>query len=87
MELEKQSQGIEHSVISMCQKLQMLKQIHGVKLSTLNNMCAEYVVEVFKYPGKGDRIPMDTEDGYGSTLMIGLYGLVEPYSIVRITTT
>ena len=29
---------------------------------------------------------MDAEDGYGSTPMIRLYGLVEPYSIVRITT-
>ena len=58
-----------------------------MKLSTLYNIRAEYLVEVFKYPGTGNRIPTDTEDGYGSTPMIGLYGLVEPYSITHITTT
>ena len=87
LELEKQSQGIGHSVMSAPRKLQTLKWMYGVKLSTLNNVHTEYLVEVFKYPGTGNRIPMDTEDGYGSTLMIGLYGLVEPYSIMRITTT
>ena len=61
--------------------------MYGVKLLTLNNVRAEYLVEVFKYPGTGNCIPMDAADGYESTLMIGLYGLVEPYSIVRITTT
>ena len=87
VELQKQSQGIGHSAISARHKLQMLKQMYAVKLSTQYNMRAEYLVEVFKYPGTGNRIPMDAADGYGSTLMIGLYGLVEPYSIVRITTT
>ena len=57
-----------------------------VKLSTLNNIRTEYLVEVFKYPGTRNCIPTDAEDGYGSTLMIGLYSLEEPYSIVRITT-
>ena len=87
LELEKQSQGIGHSAISARCKLQMLEQMYGVKLSSLNNVCAEYLVEVFKYPWSRNRIPTDAEDGYGSTLMIGLYSLVEPYSITHITTT
>ena len=74
-------------MISVCHKLQMLEWMYGVKLSTLNNIHAKYLVEVFKYPRTGNCIPTDAEDGYGSTLMIGLYGLMEPYSIVRITTT
>ena len=85
VELEKQSQGIGHSAISVHHKLQTLERMHGVKLLTLNNMCAEYLVEVFKYPGTGNCIPTDADDGYGSAPMIGLYGLMEPYSIVRIT--
>ena len=87
VELQKQSQGIRHSVISVHCKLQMLERMHGVKLSTQYNMHTEYLVEIFKYPGTGNRIPTDTADGYGSTPMIGLYGLIEPYSIARITTT
>ena len=87
VELEKQSQGIGHSAISACRKLQTLEQMQGVKLSTLNIVHAENLVEVFKYPWARDRIPPDAEDGYGSTPMIGLYGLMEPYSIARITTT
>ena len=51
------------------------------------NVQAEYLVEVFKYPGTGDQIPPDAPDGYGSMLMIGLYSLVDPYSITWITTT
>ena len=51
------------------------------------NVQAKYLVEVFKYPGTGDRIPPDAPDGYGSMPMIGLYGLVDLYSITRITTT
>ena len=87
LELEKQSQGIGHSAMSACHKLQMLKQMYGVKLSSLYNIRAKYLVEVFKYPGTGNRIPTDAEDGYGSMPMIGLYGLMEPYSITCITTT
>ena len=86
LELEKQSQGIGHSAMSARLKLQTLKRMYGVLLSTLYNVCAEYLVEVFKYPGTGNHIPTDAEDGYGSMLMIGLYSLVEPYSITRITT-
>ena len=67
-------------------KLQMLEQMYGVKLSILNNIHTEYLVEVFKYPGTRNRIPTDAENGYGSTLMIELYGLMEPYFIARITT-
>ena len=87
LELEKQSQGIGHSVMSVHHKLQTLEQMYGVKLSSLYNVHAEYLVEVFKYPGTRNCIPMDAEDGYGSMPMIGLYGLVEPYSIMQITTT
>ena len=87
IELQKQSQGIGHSAISARHKLQMLEGMYGVKLSILNNVRAEYLVEVIKYPGTRNRIPTDAADGYGSTPMIGLYGLVEPYSIARITTT
>ena len=86
LELERQSQGIEHSVMSARCKLQMLEQMYWVKLSTLYNVRTEYLVEVFKYPGTRNRIPTDTEDGFGSTLMIRLYGLVELYSITCITT-
>ena len=50
------------------------------------DISAKYLVEVFKYPRTVNHIPTDAEDGYGSSPMIGLYGLVEPYSIVRITT-
>ena len=86
LELEKQNQGIGHSAMSVRRKLQMLEQMYGVKLSTLNNVRAEYLVKVFKYLGTGNSIPMDAKDGYGSTPMIGLYGLMELYSIARITT-
>ena len=58
----------------------------GVKLSSLNNVRTEYLVEVFKYPGTRNHIPTDTMDEYGSMPMIGLYSLVEPYSITHITT-
>ena len=85
--MEKQSQGIGHSAMSARHKLQTLEWMYGAKLSTLYNIRAEYLVEVFKYPGTGNCIPTDAEDGYGSTLMIGLYGLMEPYSITHITTT
>ena len=51
------------------------------------NVQAEYLVEVFKYPGTRDWIPPNAPDGYSSMPMIGLYGLVDPYSITWITTT
>ena len=87
LELEKQSQDIGHSAMSAHRKLQKLERMCGVKLSSLNNVCAKYLVEVFKYLGTENCIPTDTADGYGSMPMIGLYGLVEPYSIMHITTT
>ena len=87
VELQKQSQGIRHSAISACHKLQTLERMHGVKLLTQYNVRTEYLVEVFKYPGTRNHILTEAADGYGSTQMIGLYGLVEPYSIVRISTT
>ena len=64
----------------------MLERMYEVELSSLHSVHAEYLVEVFKYPGTGNRIPTDAADGYGSTPMIGLYGLVEQHSIPRITT-
>ena len=48
---------------------------------------AKYLVEVFKYPGTGNCIQPESEDRYGMAQMISLYGLVEPYSIMRITNT
>ena len=86
IELQKQSQGIGHNASSAHYRLQMLEWMYNVKLSTQYNVHTEYLVEVFKYPRIGNRIPTDTTDGYGSTPMIGLYGLMEPYFIVRITT-
>ena len=50
-------------------------------------ICAKYLVEVFRYPGTGNCIQLNSEDGYGMAQMIGLYSLVEPYSIEWITTT
>ena len=70
--------GIGHSASSACRRL---------KLSSQYNVNAKYLVEVFKYTRTGNHIPTDAADGYGSTPMIGLYSLVEPYSIARITTT
>ena len=58
-----------------------------LQLSSQYNMHAKYLVEVFKYPGTGNHIPTDAADGYGSIPMIGLYGLVELYSIARMITT
>ena len=87
IELQKQSQGIGHSASTMHRRLQTLEQMYDVKLSSQYNMHVEYLVEVFKYLRTRDHIPTDATDGYGSTPMIGLYGLIEPYSIARITTT
>ena len=87
IELQKQSQGIGHSASSARHRLQTLERVYEVKFSSQYSMRTEYLVEVFKYPGTGNHIPTDAADGYGSTAMIGLYGLVEPYSIARITTT
>ena len=83
LELEKH---IGHSAMSACRKLQKLEWMCRVKLSSLNNVRAKYLVEVFKYPGTGNRIPTNAMDGYRSMPMIGLYSLVEPYSITCITT-
>ena len=87
VDLQKQSKGIKHCASSAHHRLAALERMQDVKLLGQYNMEAEYLVEVFKYPGTGNHIPTDTSDGYGSTPMIGLYGLMEPYSIVRITTT
>ena len=86
-ELETQSQGVGQNANAARRRLLILKSKAKEKLSTMYNVQAEYLVEVFKYPRTGDRIPPDAPDGYGSTPMIGLYSLVDPYSITRITTT
>ena len=86
-ELETQSQGVGQNADAAWRRLLILESKAKERLSTMYNIQAEYLVEVFKYPGTGDRIPPDAPDGYGSMPMIGLYGLVDPYSIMRITTT
>ena len=86
-ELETQSQGVGKNTDAARRRLLILESKAKERLSTMYNIQAEYLVEVFKYPWTGDRIPPDAPDGYGSTPMIGLYGLVDPYSITRITTT
>ena len=86
-ELETQSQGVGQNTDAAWRRLLILESKAKERLSTMYNVQAEYLVEVFKYPGTGDQIPPDAPDGYSSTLMIGLYGLVNPYSITQITTT
>ena len=86
-ELETQSQGVGQNADAARCRLLILESKAKERLSTMYNVQAEYLVEVFKYPGTGDRIPPDAPDGYGSTPMIGLYSLVDPYSITWITTT
>ena len=86
-ELETQSQVVGQNANAAWHRLLILESKAKERLSTMYNIQAEYLVEVFKYPGTGDRIPPDAPDGYGSIPMIGLYGLVDPYSITRITTT
>ena len=79
-ELQKQSQGVSLSASTACRKLQTLECMDKVKLSNIYGIRTEYLVEVFKYPSTGNRIPSDFDDMYGMTQMIGLYGLVNPYS-------
>ena len=86
-ELETQSQGVGQNTNTAWCRLLILESKAKERLSTMYNVQAKYLVEVFKYPGTRDRIPPDAPDGYGSMPMIGLYGLVDPYSIMRITTT
>ena len=80
-ELETQSQGVGQNTDAAWCRLLILESKAKERLSTMYNIQAEYLVEVFKYPGTGNWIPPDAPDGYGSTQMIGLYGLVDPYSI------
>ena len=86
-EPETQSQGVGQNANAARCRLLILESKAKERLSTMYNVQAEYLVEVFKYPRTGDWIPPDAPDGYGITPMIGLYGLVDPYSITRITTT
>ena len=64
IELQKQSQGVRHSASSACHRLQTLEQMYDVKLSSQYNVCAEYLVEVFRYPRTRNCISMDAADGY-----------------------
>ena len=86
-ELQTQSQGVGQNTNTARRRLLILESKAKETLSTMYNIQAEYLVEVFKYPRTGDRIPPDTPDGYGSMLMIGWYSLVDPYSIMWIITT
>ena len=86
-EQETQSQGVGQNIDTAWRRLLILERRAKERLSTMYNIQVKYLVEVFKYPGTGDRIPPDAPDGYGSMPMIGLYGLVDPYSIMQITTT
>ena len=86
-ELETQSQGVGEIADAAWCRLLILESKAKERLSTMYNVQAEYLVEVFKYPGTRDRIPPNAPDGYSSMPMIGLYGLVDPYSIMWITTT
>ena len=86
-ELETQSQGVGQNADTARCRLPILESKAKERLSTMYNVQAEYLVEVFKYPRTGDQIPPEAPDGYGSMPMIGLYGLVDLYSITWITTT
>ena len=86
-ELETQSQGVGQNADTAWHRLLILESKAKERLSTMYNVQAEYLVEVFKYPGTGDWLPPDTPDGYGSMPMIGLYGLIDLYSITWITIT
>ena len=86
-ELETQSQVVGQNADAAWRRLLILESKAKERLSTMYNIQAEYLVEVFKYPRTRDRIPPNALDGYSSTPMIGLYGLVDLYSIMQITTT
>ena len=86
-ELQKQSNVPSFMGISAHHKLQTLNSKEWLVMSHAYGIKAEYLVEVFKYPGTGDCIPPNAADGYGMQQMLRLYGLIQPYSIVQITTT
>ena len=66
-ELQKQNQGLGLSATTVHQRLQTLEHMEKVKLSNIYGIRTEYLVEVFKYPGTGDRIPSDSDDMYRMT--------------------
>ena len=76
-ELETQSQGVGQNADAAWHRLLILESKAKERLSTMYNIQSEYLVEVFKYPGTGDRVPPDAPDGYRSMSTIGLYGLVD----------
>ena len=81
------SKSIGLSATTAHWRLQTLECMDKVKLSNIYGICAEYLVEVFTYPGTGKHIPSHSDDMYRMTQMISLYSLANPYSITRITTT
>ena len=86
-ELETQTQGVGQKADAAWHRLLILESKSKERLSTMYNVQAQYLVEVFKYPGTRDWIPPDARDGYGSMPMISLYRLIDLYSITWITTT
>ena len=56
-ELETQSQGVGQNADAAWHRLLILESKAKERLSTMYNVQAEYLVEVFKYPGTGDWIP------------------------------
>ena len=86
-ELQKQSTAPGFTGISARHKQQTLNTKEWLVMSHANGIKAGYLVEVFKYPSTGDCFPPDAADSYGMQQMLGVYGLVQPYSITRITTT
>ena len=58
-ELETQSQGVGQKADAARHRLLILESKAKERLSTMYNVQAKYLVEVFKYPGTGDRIPPD----------------------------
>ena len=54
-ELETQSQGVGQNADAAQRRLLILESKAKERLSTMYNVQAEYLVEVFKYPGPGTR--------------------------------
>ena len=87
MSCKKQGQAPGLNGASVHHKLQLFDHKEKSVLLHIYSIGAKYLVEVFKYPGTRNCIPPDLDKRYGMQQMIRLYGLVQPYSIVWITTT
>ena len=62
-ELETQSQGVGQNADAAWCRLLILESKAKERLSTMYNVQAEYLEEVFKYPRTGDWIPPNAPDG------------------------